>query len=286
MALSYQHIPSNHYSTAASTAMDPWLIAAANRNLHAWTKQPQALIPATTAVPSLFDDESYEEYLDSCSPPSLSPPTVPHKHFLSTSAKIDPWTVTHFDLTNKKDIQVDSASQSEEHDMGASNLYKTELCRSFVETGVCRYGQKCQFAHGRSELRPVHRHPKYKTEICKTFHTLGTCPYGSRCRFIHTRDGSRDSSPSSSRTSTPTCSRPSSPVSSYEVSPNAPELNSPEFATKQTWSSTWSPERQSTPALPLQAQQAHQHHHVHEEEDAQEVPDSSRRRLPIFQKLC
>lgn len=67
----------------------------------------------------------------------------------------------------------------------AQNLYKTELCRSFEETGTCRYGMKCQFAHGRNELRPVNRHPKYKTEVCKTFHTIGTCPYGKRCRFIH-----------------------------------------------------------------------------------------------------
>jgi len=69
------------------------------------------------------------------------------------------------------------------------SLYKTELCRSFEETGSCRYGLKCQFAHGRAELRPVTRHPKYKTEVCKTFHTIGTCPYGKRCRFIHIEQG-------------------------------------------------------------------------------------------------
>jgi len=72
-----------------------------------------------------------------------------------------------------------------EDEITTQNLYKTELCRSFEETGTCRYGSKCQFAHGRSELRPVLRHPKYKTEVCKTFHTIGTCPYGRRCRFIH-----------------------------------------------------------------------------------------------------
>jgi hypothetical protein len=72
---------------------------------------------------------------------------------------------------------------------GHQSLYKTELCRSWAETGACRYGNKCQFAHGVEELRPVARHPKYKTEICRTFHTLGTCPYGTRCRFIHNRDG-------------------------------------------------------------------------------------------------
>jgi len=72
-----------------------------------------------------------------------------------------------------------------EEELTTQNLYKTELCRSFGETGTCRYGSKCQFAHGVSDLRPILRHPKYKTEVCKTFQTIGTCPYGKRCRFIH-----------------------------------------------------------------------------------------------------
>lgn len=72
-----------------------------------------------------------------------------------------------------------------EEESTKQNLYKTELCRSFTETGTCRYGHKCQFAHGQHELRPVVRHPKYKTETCKKFATTGHCPYGTRCRFIH-----------------------------------------------------------------------------------------------------
>jgi Zinc finger C-x8-C-x5-C-x3-H type (and similar) len=39
-------------------------------------------------------------------------------------------------------------------------LYKTELCRSWEEKGTCRYGPKCQFAHGEDEVRKVSRHPK------------------------------------------------------------------------------------------------------------------------------
>lgn len=73
-----------------------------------------------------------------------------------------------------------------EGELLSQNLYKTELCRTYEDTKTCRYGSKCQFAHGRDELRPVIRHPKYKTEVCKTFYTIGTCPYGKRCRFIHT----------------------------------------------------------------------------------------------------
>ncbi|XP_012873359.1 PREDICTED: zinc finger protein 36, C3H1 type-like 2 [Dipodomys ordii] len=64
-----------------------------------------------------------------------------------------------------------------------STRYKTELCRPFEESGTCKYGEKCQFAHGFHELRSLTRHPKYKTELCRTFHTIGFCPYGPRCHF-------------------------------------------------------------------------------------------------------
>ena len=79
------------------------------------------------------------------------------------------------------------SSQQQQGPLQRHKLYKTELCRSFEEMGYCRYGAKCQFAHGPEELRAVVRHPKYKTEVCRTFSINGTCPYGTRCRFIHTR---------------------------------------------------------------------------------------------------
>ena len=69
-----------------------------------------------------------------------------------------------------------------------TSRYKTELCRPFEENGKCKYGEKCQFAHGKHELRQMVRHPKYKTELCRTYHTTGLCPYGPRCHFIHNQD--------------------------------------------------------------------------------------------------
>ncbi|XP_077174598.1 mRNA decay activator protein ZFP36L2-B-like [Paroedura picta] len=69
--------------------------------------------------------------------------------------------------------------------------YKTELCRTFEESGSCKYGAKCQFAHGAGELRGLSRHPKYKTEPCRTFHSSGICPYGARCHFIHNAEERR-----------------------------------------------------------------------------------------------
>lgn len=64
-------------------------------------------------------------------------------------------------------------------------LYKTELCRTFMELGTCKFGERCQFAHGHDDLRTVKRHKKYKTKKCKRFHEEGVCPFGNRCCFIH-----------------------------------------------------------------------------------------------------
>ncbi|KXN83600.1 Zinc finger protein zfs1 [Leucoagaricus sp. SymC.cos] len=89
-------------------------------------------------------------------------------------------------------------------------LYKTELCRSWEEKGSCRYGAKCQFAHGEEELRKVARHPKYKTEICRTFWVSGSCPYGKRCCFIHTELPTNGQSPATPGSENPPEARPRS----------------------------------------------------------------------------
>ena len=83
-------------------------------------------------------------------------------------------------VTSKQDM-VNKTNQTNIN----SSRYKTELCRPFEENGYCKYGDKCQFAHGAQELRSLNRHPKYKTELCRTYHTIGFCPYGPRCHFIH-----------------------------------------------------------------------------------------------------
>lgn len=77
------------------------------------------------------------------------------------------------------------AQNSENQKQINYSRYKTELCRQFIENGECKYGDKCQFAHGMHDLKDVNRHPKYKTDYCKTFHSKGFCPYGPRCHFIH-----------------------------------------------------------------------------------------------------
>ncbi|XP_002739936.1 mRNA decay activator protein ZFP36L2-A-like [Saccoglossus kowalevskii] len=97
-------------------------------------------------------------------------------------------------LDNKENKQRDRAfseSDGNKRNQVNSSRYKTELCRPFEENGTCKYGDKCQFAHGDHELRGLSRHPKYKTELCRTFHTIGFCPYGPRCHFIHNAEEKR-----------------------------------------------------------------------------------------------
>uniref|UniRef100_A0A8C6S818 mRNA decay activator protein ZFP36 n=1 Tax=Neogobius melanostomus TaxID=47308 RepID=A0A8C6S818_9GOBI len=113
----------------------------------------------------------------------------------------------------------------------ASSRYKTELCRSFTENGLCKYGSKCQFAHGFEELRDLNRHPKYKTEPCRTFHTIGFCPYGMRCHFVHNNEEeNKQSSSTSSSTGVPaqaSSARPRPPLVRHSFSfagfPSAPQ---------------------------------------------------------------
>jgi butyrate response factor 1 len=107
-----------------------------------------------------------------CQQPSLSDCSSLASSLSSSASSVS-------SLTNNMQQQNNSSAAS------AANRYKTELCRSFQENGTCKYGDKCQFAHGHNELRSMMRHPKYKTELCKTFHASGYCPYGPRCHFVH-----------------------------------------------------------------------------------------------------
>ena len=122
---------------------------------------------------------------------AFSPPTK-QKGFSSamistTPLSFIPGTPAHEEGDSReRNRKKDGISREEKDDhLTANDLYKTKLCRSWTETGTCRYEDKCPFAHGRDELRCVVRHLKYKTQIYRTFAQTGQCPYGNRCCFIH-----------------------------------------------------------------------------------------------------
>lgn len=67
--------------------------------------------------------------------------------------------------------------------------FKTELCKNWVEQGYCRYGKRCQFAHGNLDVKDKNQptNDLYKSRTCKSFHKrkIAHCLYGNRCQFRH-----------------------------------------------------------------------------------------------------
>ena len=102
-------------------------------------------------------------------------------HDSFSAGLIDEWSQQQ----QQQPLSASSTSSGTIPDQKKVLLYKTELCRSFEETGKCKFGQRCLFAHGKLELREIQRHPRYKTEICKSFFQDGICKYGKRCCFLH-----------------------------------------------------------------------------------------------------
>ena len=118
---------------------------------------------------------------------SQQQPTSPYLQRISRSSPLLSASGKKGDLDKKAALQQVNLTGSR---------YKTELCRPFQESGTCKYGDRCQFAHGVEEIRPLVRHPKYKTELCRTFHSTGFCPYGPRCHFVHNPEEAREAAKS------------------------------------------------------------------------------------------
>lgn len=140
-------------------------------------------VPTLNAIPS-FPSKSSTKH-----PPLTASNSVANcnaaSHLKTLAAR------EHRKLDRSISEPVDKSQQTLKQAPPNSSRYKTELCRPFEESGTCKYGDKCQFAHGIGELRTLTRHPKYKTELCRTFHTTGFCPYGPRCHFIHNSEDSK-----------------------------------------------------------------------------------------------
>ncbi|KAF5187727.1 Zinc finger protein like [Thalictrum thalictroides] len=125
-------------------------------------------------------------------PPSRSPP---HPVFAKTSVKAEE------DVLVMDGILVKSPSSSGNGSgiraksplnfgslPGSPNsyLFRTEICPSWEEAGICLYGSKCQFAHSKEDLRPSRFSPKNKPEgLTYKANTIGgTCSYGTKGRFV------------------------------------------------------------------------------------------------------
>ncbi|KAG1448434.1 hypothetical protein G6F56_008943 [Rhizopus delemar] len=149
-------------------------------------------ITTTTTTTTTTDTCFSEEESDSSNSTKSFHDQKLNKH---VSKKREPNTTKKEDIDSDNDSLIEYSKNKKnnkkkmntpvENEKKQKSLYKTELCRNWEETGQCRYGMKCQYAHGAQDLREIERHPKYKTQKCRTFHKTGSCPYGARCTFRH-----------------------------------------------------------------------------------------------------
>lgn len=93
------------------------------------------------------------------------------------------------DQLEKQEIQQDQFDNKTHQNFNTKA--KSSLCRNFMEKGTCPYGNKCQFAHGPTELKcNTDNQMSYKTRTCHAFARKGYCSYGSRCNFLHKAESS------------------------------------------------------------------------------------------------
>ena len=64
-------------------------------------------------------------------------------------------------------------------------MYKTVLCCQSKAAGNCTCNNKCRYAHRQDELQPISNHPLYKTILCRSYHNDGICNYSAKYKFIY-----------------------------------------------------------------------------------------------------
>ncbi|XP_054854940.1 mRNA decay activator protein ZFP36L1-like [Eublepharis macularius] len=163
--------------------------ADAGAETHPGFQRTFSACPVALSASRLGDSERLEDAITPGVAAGRSDPAWPLQGQWAQAARLPRTSLQCIPFRADRSVSVIEGSRSEAK--GGSSRYKTELCRTFEESGACKYGTKCQFAHGAGELRGLSRHPKYKTEPCRTFHTCGICPYGSRCHFIHNAEERR-----------------------------------------------------------------------------------------------
>ena len=68
---------------------------------------------------------------------------------LSQSDIINPFML----MSQEKNIAQLNATIDSTAGLSNNPRFKTEICRNYKEKGTCLYGELCQFAHGKHELR-------------------------------------------------------------------------------------------------------------------------------------
>ncbi|XVF01612.1 hypothetical protein REPUB_Repub04eG0103600 [Reevesia pubescens] len=78
-------------------------------------------------------------------------------------------------------------SGSSSSSSGSVGFYKSEICRTWEEFGHCRYASKCQFAHGKEDVRPTcfPFRGKSEAQMYKSYASTVSSTFGSKSRQLH-----------------------------------------------------------------------------------------------------
>ncbi|KAL2513651.1 uncharacterized protein Fot_27668 [Forsythia ovata] len=189
-----------------------------------------------------------------------------------------------------------SVSQGRAGDGGSENnnrsffYYKAEKCRSWEDSGICRFGSKCQFAHGKEELcpRPIPSSSKNKLEICESYNISGgssSSSYGTKCRFGPHQVKAAPGPPISPPLPIP-MALPASPI---EVKQTSDAVVNSTPSTNTLTTSDWTPQDDGI-EVTLPCGSTERENPSREDEDAYIKKvlygTGSRKRLPVFAEFC
>lgn len=155
-----------HSASDPASLRDPAMLALLNSNMQAAFAAGQMYGPSAMVPPTLALFNQFYGAPDAYGSPDLAMLARLQPQFTGQYG-IPP--VQNVSLTGQSGASITPNGTGTSGGPNANNrklgLYKTELCRSWEEKGSCRYGAKCQFAHGEEELRQVQRHPKVGYDI-------------------------------------------------------------------------------------------------------------------------
>ncbi|CAH9058465.1 unnamed protein product [Cuscuta europaea] len=183
-------------------------------------------------------------------------------------------------------------------DSGDKNsFYKRDKCLFWEDSGSCRLGSKCQFAHGQEELRQARLTTKSnRNEICK-LSNMGACSYAIKCNYFHLQEPDKEPEESEKEPEKEVIPAVLSPAAGAKVDiPVTPTeskqpANGGQSSTLTTGSSAaqtsgntgWSPHDDGINiSLPAKAP-------IEEDADAyiqRVLYGPSGERLPVFEKIC
>lgn len=151
-----------HSASDPASLRDPAMLALLNSNMQAAFAAGQMYGPGTLVPPSMTMFNQFYGTPEGYPSPDLAMMARLQGQFTGQYGVAAQGLPVGGSPNSKQAAQ--SATGTSSPGPNANNrklgLYKTELCRSWEEKGTCRYGTKCQFAHGEEELRQVQRHPK------------------------------------------------------------------------------------------------------------------------------